>query len=87
MPLTENQLWVIKPYLLKQIIDALVKVAHPAGDLDVIVDVILIAHMRPPYIEDRELLDFEREDMKRRNSLHEEVEKRSTGDDDSHVWG
>ncbi len=54
---------------------------------DVIVDVILIAHMRPPYIEDRELLDFEREDMKRRNSLHEEVEKRSTGDDDSHVWG
>ena len=54
---------------------------------DVIVDVILIAHMRPPYIEDRELLDFEREDMKRRNSLHEEVEKRSTGADDSHVWG
>nr|AIF09902.1 hypothetical protein [uncultured marine group II/III euryarchaeote KM3_41_F08] len=54
---------------------------------DVIVDVVLIAHMRPPYIEDRELLDFERDDMKRRNSLHEEVEKGSTGGDDSHVWG
>jgi hypothetical protein len=54
---------------------------------DVIVDVILICHMRPPYIEDRELLDFERDDMKRRNSLHEEVEKRSTGSNDTHVWG
>jgi hypothetical protein len=25
--------------------------------------------------------------MKRRNSLHEEVEKSATGVDDSHVWG
>ena len=54
---------------------------------DVIVEVILVAHMRPPYIEDSELLDFERDDMKRRSTLHEEREKRSTGQDDSHVWG
>ena len=53
----------------------------------VIIDVILVAHMRAAYIDDTELLDYEREDMKRRSSLHEEVEKRSTGADDSHVWG
>jgi hypothetical protein len=54
---------------------------------DVIVDVCLVAHMRAAYIDDRDLLNYEREDMKRRNSLHEEVEKDSTGADDSHVWG
>ena len=43
--------------------------------------------MRAAYIDDRELLDYEREDMKRRNSLHEEVEKRTEGGNDSHVWG
>ena len=52
-----------------------------------IIDVILVAHMRAAYIDDRELLDYEREDMKRRNSLHEEVEKRTEGANDSHVWG
>lgn len=52
-----------------------------------IIDVILVAHMRAAYIDDLELLDYEREDMKRRNSLHEEVEKRTTGGNDSHVWG
>ncbi len=54
---------------------------------DVIVTVKLVAHMRPSYIDDTELLKFEREDMKRRNSLHEEVEKDTKGADDSHVWG
>jgi len=54
---------------------------------DVIVKITLIAHTRPAYIDDQELLSFEREDMKRRSKLHERVEKESTGDTDSHLWG
>ena len=55
---------------------------------DVIVELILVAHLRPPYIDDRELLEFEREDAKRRNRIHEEVDKGGEGGrDDSHVWG
>lgn len=54
---------------------------------DVIVKITLIAHTRPAYIDDEELLSFEREDMKRRSKLHERVEKESTGDTDSHLWG
>jgi hypothetical protein len=52
-----------------------------------IVQIILIAHMRPAYIDDKELLAFEREDMKRRSTLHEKVEKETTGNDDAHLWG
>ena len=47
----------------------------------------LIAHTRPAYIDDKELLAFEREDMKRRSTLHEKVEKETTGNDDAHLWG
>jgi|TARA_B110000459_G_scaffold183284_1_gene212119 hypothetical protein len=54
---------------------------------DVIVQVILVAHTRPPYIDDSELLAFERDDMKRRSSLHEKVEKQKSGNDDAHLWG
>lgn len=54
---------------------------------DVIVRVILIAHTRPAYIDDKELLEFERADQKRRSSLHEKVEKKTKGNDDSHLWG
>ena len=54
---------------------------------DVIVQVILVAHTRPAYIDDDELLSFERADQKRRNNLHEKVEKESAGTDDSHLWG
>ena len=55
---------------------------------DVIVKITLVAHMRPAYIDDKELLAFEREDMKRRSSLHEKVEKEVKGrQDDSHLWG
>ena len=54
---------------------------------EVIVHVVLIAHTRPAYIDDQELLAFEREDMKRRSQLHEKVEKETTGNDDSHLWG
>ena len=55
---------------------------------DVIVKITLIAHTRPAYIDDKELLAFEREDMKRRSSLHEKVETEVKGrQDDSHLWG
>ena len=54
---------------------------------DVIVRVKLIAHTRPAYIDDAELLEFEREDQKRRSKLHEKVEKKTKGIDDSHLWG
>jgi hypothetical protein len=54
---------------------------------DVIVKMTLVAHTRPAYIDDKELLAFEREDMKRRSKLHEKVEKETKGNDDSHLWG
>ena len=54
---------------------------------DVIVKIILVSHTRPAYIDDKELLAFEREDMKRRSNLHEKVEKESKGSDDTHLWG
>ena len=53
---------------------------------DAIVEIRLVAHMRPAYIDDKELLEFEREDQKRRSELHEKVEK-DTGRDDGHLWG
>lgn len=54
---------------------------------DAIVEVRLIAHMRPAYIDDSELLHYEREDQKRRAKLHEDVEKESKGGEDEHIWG
>ena len=55
---------------------------------DVIVKIKPVAHTRPAYIDDKELLAFERADMKRRSSLHEKVEKEVKGrQDDSHLWG
>ena len=54
---------------------------------DVIVEVRLIAHMRPAYIDDNELLQCEREDQKRRTKIHEDVEKKTKGGDDDHLWG
>ena len=54
---------------------------------DVIVKIVLVAHTRPAYIDDKELLAFERKDMKRRSNLHEKVEKESKGSDDTHLWG
>ena len=54
---------------------------------DVIVEIKLIAHMRPQYIDDDELLFFEREDMRRRTSVSEQAERKADGHDDSHVWG
>ena len=54
---------------------------------DVIVEVRLVAHLRPAYIDDSELLQFEREDQKRRTKIHEDVEKKTKGGDDDHLWG
>ncbi len=54
---------------------------------DVIVEVRLVTHLRHPYIEDRELMTFEKEDMRRRSSMHEEAERSADGSDDSHLWG
>ncbi len=53
---------------------------------EMVVRVILIAHTRPAYIDDTELLAFERDDTKRRSKLHEKVEKEE-GRDDNHLWG
>ena len=44
---------------------------------DVIVEVRLISHLRKTYIEDEELLKFEKDDMKRRSEVHEMAEKTS----------
>ena len=54
---------------------------------EIIARIVLVAHTRPAYIDDKDLLAFERADMKRRSSLHEKVEKESKGSDDSHLWG
>ena len=37
-------------------------------------------------IEDRELLTFEKEDMRRRSNLLEEAERQADGREDNHVW-
>ncbi len=54
---------------------------------DVIVEVRLVTHLRRPYIDDRELLTFEKEDFRRRSSMQEEAERSADGSDDSHLWG
>ncbi len=54
---------------------------------DVIVEVRLVTHLRRPYIEDKELLTFEKEDFRRRSSMQEEAERSADGSDDSHLWG
>ena len=41
---------------------------------------------RKPYIEDKELLTFEKEEIRRRSNLHEEAERQVDGRDDNHVW-
>ncbi|HJM18179.1 MAG TPA: hypothetical protein QF703_01465 [Candidatus Thalassarchaeaceae archaeon] len=53
---------------------------------DVIVEVRLIAHLRKSYIHDKELLKFEKEDVKRRSKMHEKAEKTAEGYE-SNLWG
>ena len=55
---------------------------------DVIVEVRLVTHLRKPYIEDDELLTFEKEDMRRRSNVQEQAERQADGGSaDSHLWG
>jgi hypothetical protein len=53
---------------------------------DIIVQLRLITHLRKPYIEDKELLTFEKEEIRRRSNLLEEAERQVDGRDDNHVW-
>ena len=53
---------------------------------DVIVQIEIIAHMRKPYLEDDELLTFEKEDMRRRVNVQEKAEKNIEGRRDGHIW-
>ena len=53
---------------------------------DVIVEIRLIAHLRKSYIDDKELLKFEKEDLKRRSEMHEKAEKTAEGYE-SNLWG
>jgi len=53
---------------------------------DVIIEIRLIAHLRKSYIEDKELLKFEKEDIKRRSEMHEKAEKTAEGYE-SNLWG
>ena len=50
-------------------------------------EVRLVTHLRQSYIEDKELMTFEKEDMRRRSNMHEEAERSADGSDDSHLWG
>lgn len=52
----------------------------------IITQVTLVAHLRPAYLEDSELIEFERKDMKRRTDLQERAEK-STKGRDTVLWG
>lgn len=54
---------------------------------DAIVEVRLVTHLRKAYIEDKELLKFEKEDMKRRSEVHEMAEKTSEGHGNNLSWG
>ena len=53
---------------------------------DIIVQLRLITHLRKPYIEDKELLTFEKVEIRRRSNLHEEAERQVEGRDDNNVW-
>jgi len=53
---------------------------------DVIVQIVIVAHLRKPYLEDEELLKFEKEDMRRRANVQEKAEKNIEGRRDGHIW-
>ncbi len=54
---------------------------------EVVVEVRLIAHTRPLYIDDEELMTFERSEARRRNEIQEQVEKLASNSHESHQWG
>ena len=51
-----------------------------------IVEIRLVSHMRKTYLEDEELLKFEKEDIRRRTNVQEQAEKQAEGQRDSHIW-
>ena len=53
---------------------------------EVIVEVRIVTHLRRTYIEDKELLKFEKDDIRRRSEMHEKAEKTSDGYE-SNLWG
>jgi hypothetical protein len=68
-----------------------IEILDQSGDFrsvarDVIVEVRLVTHLRRSYIEDRELLKFEKDDMRRRSEMHEKAEKTGEGYESS-LWG
>ena len=54
---------------------------------EVIVEIRLITHTRPPYIDDEELMTFERAEARRRSEIQEQVEKRASNSHENHQWG
>ncbi len=46
-----------------------------------------MAHLRKTYIEDEDLLKFEKDDMKRRSEVHEMAEETSEGHGNNLSWG
>ena len=94
-PLIKRKSGLRKDDLIEILLDGrsrnVIEILDENGDFrsiarDVIVELRLITHLRKPYIEDRELLTFEKEDMRRRSNLHEAAERQADGRDDNHVW-
>lgn len=54
---------------------------------EVVVEVRLIAHTRPLYIDDEELMTYERSEARRRSEIKEQVEKLASNSHESHQWG
>ncbi|MDP6870646.1 MAG: hypothetical protein QGI73_00225 [Candidatus Thalassarchaeaceae archaeon] len=54
---------------------------------DVIVEVRLLAHMRLPYLEDKEMMKFEKEDMRLRSIMQEKAEQMADGSRENNLWG
>ncbi len=53
---------------------------------DSIIQIKIIIHLRKTYLEDEELLTFEKEDMRRRANVQEKAEKNAEGSRDGHIW-
>ena len=51
-----------------------------------IVEVVLVTHIRPGYLDDNEMHSFEKEDMKRRRELQERSDITDKGDEQG-FWG
>ena len=43
--------------------------------------------MRLPYLEDKEMMKFEKEDMRLRSMMQEKAEQMADGRQDNNLWG